>query len=84
MSETAKTPYDEGFTEIAENVFIGKGEVVVVGQPWDGEDENDPAAHNCDAMGCGQWHVLHRAPLKSDIVALPSARAATTEGGTTT
>jgi hypothetical protein len=32
-----------------------RGEVVILGSPV-GDDES----HNCDAMGCGQCHVLWR------------------------
>jgi hypothetical protein len=72
MAET-KARYSEGFTEVAPNVHVGHGEIVVTGQPSDVEDENDPAFHNCDAMGCGRCHVLYRAPLAS--VATPEPRA---------
>jgi len=39
------------------------GEVVVLGHPdRDDEDlpDDSPDAHNCDANGCGQTHVLWR------------------------
>lgn len=35
------------------------GEVVLLGSP-DNDDEDSPDAHNCDANGCGQVHVLWR------------------------
>ena len=38
-------------------------EIVVLGIPVDlGDDvpDDDPRWHNCDAMGCGQAHVLYR------------------------
>jgi len=31
-----------------------KNEIVVLGSPAEGSD------HNCDAMGCGQCHVIER------------------------
>lgn len=40
-------------------------EIVVCGTPIEfNEDlpEDDPRYHNCDAMGCGQEHVLYRFP----------------------
>lgn len=61
---------DDSFVKVAGGhlgVYVGKGEVVVVGDPSPVEDENDPSYHNCDAMGCGQWHVVYRTP-----VAVPS------------
>jgi hypothetical protein len=57
----------EGFSEVAPNVFVGKGEIVVCGDPPDTEhltDDNDPRHHNCDAMGCGSFsHVVFRGKL---------------------
>ncbi len=36
-------------------------EWVVVGEPWRGDDENDPRYHNCETMGCGTlFHVVAR------------------------
>jgi hypothetical protein len=35
------------------------GEVVLLGSP-DSTDEESEHAHNCDANGCGQNHVLWR------------------------
>jgi len=37
-----------------------KGEYIIIGEPEDETDENNPK-HNCDAMGCGSLtHVLAR------------------------
>lgn len=35
------------------------GEVVLIGQPDNGDED-----HDCDAVGCGQDHVLWRARAK--------------------
>lgn len=53
-------------------------EWIVCGTPdeHEGLDENDPRHHNCDAMGCGQDHVLARWP-KSGLVNATLERAAT-------
>lgn len=42
-------------------------QVVVLGQP-----AADDATHNCDAMGCGQDHVLQRLQVAPPAVARPS------------
>jgi hypothetical protein len=52
-----------GFREVAPGVHVSASEVVVLGTPPGVEDENDPAYHNCDAMSCGQEHVVYRASL---------------------
>jgi len=46
-------------------VFVGyayrKGnEIVITGSPAHDEGLPDEETHNCDFMGCGQLHVLHR------------------------
>ena len=53
-----------GFAKIegATEVFIGNGEIVVVGDPPRYENEADDP-HNCDAMGCRWNHVLYRAKV---------------------
>lgn len=64
MTPSAARPaYSAGFTEVAPGVHASATEIVVFGQPSDVEDENDPAYHNCDAMGCGRDHVVYRAKL---------------------
>ncbi len=52
-----KTP--NGFVRQHVDVYATPdGRFVIVGTPLDSEDEE--RGHNCDAMGCGQEHVLHR------------------------
>ena len=47
-------------TKLAE-CYETETEWVVVGEPWHGDDENDPRYHNCDAMGCCTLsHVVAR------------------------
>jgi hypothetical protein len=53
-------------------VYQTETAIVIVGNP----EENDPL-HNCDAMGCGQEHVLYRfkLPIRIDITkAMQAAR----------
>jgi hypothetical protein len=39
-----------------------ESQYIIIGQPADIEDENDPRFHNCDAMGCSSVsHVVLRA-----------------------
>jgi hypothetical protein len=56
---------DAGYREIADGVYVSEREVVVLGVPFDTEDETHPLFHNCDAMGCGSVgpHVVLRARL---------------------
>lgn len=61
LSQTPPTRYDEAFTEVAPNVHVGRGEIVVTGTPP--ADDDPETGHNCDAMRCGSWHVLYRAKL---------------------
>lgn len=38
-------------------------DIVILGIPHDEDvswSDDDPRRHNCDAMGCGQAHVLYR------------------------
>lgn len=38
-------------------------EIVIIGTPPDLDEnipDDDPRQHNCDAMGCGYFHVLYR------------------------
>lgn len=46
-------------------VDVGRQELVILGSPADGEESGLPEDewHNCDAMGCGQSHVLVRLSL---------------------
>ena len=39
-------------------VLASARRVIVLGTPIGGEDENGDSMHNCDAMGCGQSHVV--------------------------
>ena len=52
----------EGFECVARftvgSIYVGKGQVVVLGMP-----KSDDESHNCDAMGCGQDHVVYRARI---------------------
>jgi hypothetical protein len=48
-------PNDVDFLGFA---YVSGGQVVVTGSP-DPDDES----HNCDAMGCGQSHVVFRAAI---------------------
>lgn len=43
------------FKDTGVEVWVAAGEVIVLGDPAE-EDES----HNCDAMGCGFWHVVAR------------------------
>ena len=38
------------------------GEIVICGTPPNEESKDENDWHNCDAMGCGQEHVLYRFP----------------------
>ncbi len=55
---------DQGQTPIGKAYDAGN-EIVILGDP-PAEDpswpDGDPRRHNCDAMGCGQAHVLYRSP----------------------
>ena len=47
-------------TKLAE-CYETETEWVVVGEPWPGDNENDPRYHNCETMGCGTlFHVVAR------------------------
>lgn len=50
--------YEQQFRNVAPSVYASDEWLVVTGTP----KENDPD-HNCDAMGCGQHHVIFRAAL---------------------
>ncbi len=39
------------------------GGIVVLGSPYSTPNDDDPDAHNCDAMGCGLDHVVFKATL---------------------
>jgi len=55
-----RTP--EGFARVRGEVYVGKGEIVVVGDPPNCEEEE--SSHNCDEMGCTTFsHVLVRGPV---------------------
>ncbi len=42
-----------------QEVFVGKGQVIVIGCP-----EEDDEEHNCDVMGCGSVeHIIFRAHI---------------------
>ena len=54
----------EGFYPIA--AYTNGYEIVVLGLPecFPELDDDDPLAHNCDAMGCGSLdHVVARIPV---------------------
>lgn len=54
-----KTP--NGYTKQNVDVYATPdGRFVVVGQPARGDDGDELLSHSCDAMGCGQEHVLYR------------------------
>lgn len=54
--------YDEGFYRI--EAWSDGREIVVLGSPKDEAPEDDGTmGHNCDAMGCGQDHVIARITL---------------------
>ncbi len=57
-----RTP--KGFWKL--DAYTNGYQIVVLGTPpyRDDYDENDPNAHNCDAMGCGSLdHVLCKIPI---------------------
>jgi len=60
--QTAPRPVAENSIEAEPfgYAFHFGNQIVICGTPNDIEDENDPLYHNCDAMGCGQNHVLYR------------------------
>ena len=60
---TEAFPVPDGYAQIASNVYVSADRIVVTGTPSDVEDENDPAYHNCDAMGCRWEHVIYTAAL---------------------
>lgn len=75
MSENAiKLVDDEGherkFTRAAcwkgGEVWLGNGQIIVIGTPNPEEDDDSPEAHNCDAMGCGTDHVVYRNVIPTD------------------
>lgn len=39
-----------------------EGEIVITGSPTQDDQLPEEKRHNCDAMGCGQEHVLYRFP----------------------
>lgn len=61
--------YSDGFVGLQYFGLRGETngiETVVTGEPPQGVPEDDPAAHNCDAMGCGWEHVLERRPATKE------------------
>jgi hypothetical protein len=46
--------------------YVTDDAVVVTGSPQQGWDEEGDSAHNCDANGCGQAHVLYRLPFTDE------------------
>jgi len=56
----------EGFLERRDwRIHTNGKEIVILGDPGDGEDSEDENAHNCDAMGCCWEHVLFRFDVPS-------------------
>lgn len=43
---------------------------LIIAAPGAGLGWTIPAEHNCDAMGCGQWHVLYRGPIPAELTSL--------------
>lgn len=63
-NEVLVVPRDQipGNGKLVECYDTGK-EYVIIGDPDPTEDENSPAYHNCDTMGCGcMSHVITRFP----------------------
>lgn len=57
------------------SVWVKNGEMIISGMP-PREDEGFPeGTHNCDAMGCGRWHVAARGPVPSVMDATPTERS---------
>lgn len=62
MDATFQPP--TGFRSVGDGeVFVSKDYVVVCGTPVDDENAPEELRHNCDAMGCGQDHVIFRARI---------------------
>ena len=51
------------------DIVVKDAELVILGDPMDAEDEE--ISHNCDAMGCGQEHVIVRAKITHIDTKLP-------------
>ncbi len=67
-------PADPGpMGAIALAAYYWRGHVVVLGVPRDDVPEDSPDAHNCDAMGCGQRHVIARVAVDAATSAVLSA-----------
>ena len=45
------------------HIAVSNGSVVALGEPNRTENEDAPLYHNCDAMGCGAFHVIARASI---------------------
>jgi hypothetical protein len=54
-------------------VVLSGDELVVIGTP--DPDEDEEIGHNCDAMGCGQAHVVIRAKITHIDAALAALTA---------
>jgi hypothetical protein len=54
---------------MSDGQFLGeawlRGNEIVIGTPVGYELSQE---HNCDEMGCGQWHVLARFPVPTNFV----------------
>jgi hypothetical protein len=61
--------------------YVTDDAVVVTGSPQQGWDEEGDSAHNCDANGCGQAHVLYRLPFTDERTSPEPPTAATTDAG---
>lgn len=52
-----------------DGVFIGeawlRGGEIIIGVPV---NYNLSKSHNCDAMGCGLWHVIARFPISAELL----------------
>lgn len=53
---------DQGQKPIGEAFDTGNEIIVAVDNGY-----NLDESHNCDAMGCGMWHVLYRFVKPSDV-----------------
>ena len=63
MGDCNRLGVPEGFKLVnAHEVWVGHGLLVVTGVPEEELDEGN-LKHNCDAMGCGQAHVLYKVPI---------------------
>lgn len=49
--------------------YTGDGQIVITGSPLTEDPNAEESAHNCDAMGCGQDHVVWRfsIPMPDEI-----------------